>query len=165
MKFGWKYKTGALALSVAMLSMSATAQVAVKGQSGVITPPINVAPATTKNKCHGPGCHMQDGSAVTESAKNKTGTIPVENDVANPATERGIKDPGVRSCGNCGLTGKEAAPPPVDDGAAPPSAEWETGQIRDKGKPQRPPATERRAHSGPGGTPPSTAKKGAKPAG
>lgn len=163
-----------------MLSMSATAQVATKGKSGVMPPPIDLAPATTKNKCHGPGCHMQDGSAVTESAKNKSGTIPVENDIANPATEKGIKDPAVKGCGSCGLTGKEASPPPVDDGAAPgseqrkfndqwsgapPSAEWETGQIRDKGKPQRPPATERRAHNGPGGTPPSTAKKGAKPAG
>jgi hypothetical protein len=122
MKFGWKYKTGALALSVAMLSMSATAQVAAKGKSSVIKPPINLAPATPKNKCHGPGCHMQDGSAVSESTENKSGTIPVENDIANPATERGhLCDPHP-SCKKV-VSERAAAPPPTDDAAAPPSAE------------------------------------------
>jgi hypothetical protein len=38
-------------------------------------------------------------------------------------TEKGIKDKGVSGCGNCGLTGREAAPPPADDGTAPASVE------------------------------------------
>ncbi len=91
--------------------------------------------------------------------KGKSATIPVEPPtVESPATEKGIKDNAVKGCGNCGVTGREAAPPPVDDGAAPaPSVDIETGQKLDK--PQWPynKATERRAHNGPGGTPPTGA--------
>jgi hypothetical protein len=53
-------------------------------------------------------------------------------------TERGIKDPAIKSCGNCGLTGRQAAAPATGDGAAPPSAKVPVkgGQILEK--PPRP---------------------------
>jgi hypothetical protein len=73
---------------------------------------------------------------VLQSVDNKSGTIPVE-DIADPANEKGIKDNGVKGCGNCGLTGREAAPPatggPGD--TPPPSADYGVdGQIIDRGR-------------------------------
>ncbi len=80
---------------------------------------------------------IKDKPIAPSVEKGKSATIPVEPPtVEGPATEKGIKDKGMTSCGNCGLTGREAAPPPVDDGAAPPSAEKiETGQLLIKDKP------------------------------
>jgi hypothetical protein len=146
MTINWKHKTGVLALSVAMLSVSAGAQVAPAGKP--VKAPVEevVQPA--------PSVDVETGQLLDKGPRRP------------PSVERGIKDPGVKSCGSCGMTGKEAAPPPVDDAAAPPSAEWEDpngGQHFYKGckwprKCNK--ATERRAHDGPGGTPPSTTKKG-----
>lgn len=106
MNFNWKHKAGALALSAALLSVTATGPAEAKGKSGVIKP---------------------------------------RDDVAPPSAEKGIKDKGMTSCGNCGLTGKEAAPPPVDDGAAPaPSVDIETGQLLIKDKPNPPSAAKKK---------------------
>ena len=88
------------------------------------------------------------------AARNKSGTIK-----PNPptATERGIRDNGVKSHSGGMVSTREAAPPAVADPAPPPPAvDIETGQLLIKDKPTA--ATERRAHSGPGGTPPATAK-------
>ncbi len=87
-------------------------------------------------------------------AKGKSGVIKPRDDVAPPSAEKGIKDQAVKGCGNCGVTGRVAAPPAVADPAPPPpSVDIETGQLLIKDKP----VAARRAHSGPGGTPPSTA--------
>ena len=158
MNFNWKHGAGALALSVAMLSMSATAQVApagrpVKAPAEVVQPAPSVDVET--------GQMLDKGPRWPKIVEKTSDTPPPVDDAAAPNTERGIRDNAIKSCGSCGVTGKAAAPPPVDDGAAPPSADWEDpkgGQHFDKGKPKPPSATERRAHNGPGGTPPSTAK-------
>ena len=154
MNFNWKHGAGALALSVAMLSMSATAQVAPAGKP--VKPPAEVvqpAPSVDVET----GQLLDKGPRWPKVVEKTSDTPPPVDDAAAPNTEKGIKDPGVKGCGNCGLTGKEAAPPPVDDGAAPaPSVDIETGQLLIKDRPKL--VTERRAHSGPGGTPPSTAK-------
>jgi hypothetical protein len=157
MKLNWKHTAGAFALSVAMLGMAATGPVTAKGKSGTIPPPPVEAAASVE--------------------KGKSGTIkmdPVQGE-APPSAEKGIKDPAIKSCGSCGVTGREAAPPPVDDAAAPGSEQrkfndqWSGAPPSvEKGKsgtiPIEPPTagaqTERRAHEGPGGTPPSTVKKG-----
>lgn len=77
------------------------------------------------------------------AARNKSDKIKDNGNIAEPGADKGIKDPGVKSCGNCGLTGREAAPPPVDDGATPPSVDIETGQMLDKGPRHKPHVTER----------------------
>lgn len=98
MKFNWKHSAGAFALSVAMLASTG-------GQA---------APVETGQLL------IKDKPIPTSVEKGKSATIPVELPTVDaPSTERGIKDPGVRSCGSCGATGREAAPPPVDDDAAP----------------------------------------------
>ncbi len=139
MNVNWKHSAGALALSVAMLAST--------GGQMVAAAPVETGQLLIKDK-----------PKLQSVEKGKSATIPVELPTIDaPATERGIKDQAVKGCGNCGLTGREAAPPPVDDGAAPaPSVDIETGQLLIKDKPTA--ATERRAHNGPGGTPPSTAK-------
>lgn len=68
------------------------------------------------------------------------------------ATEKGIKDNAVKGCGNCGVTGRAAAPPPGGTPTPPGATDIETGQIRIKDKPTG--ATERQANSGTGGGPP-----------
>ncbi len=93
------------------------------------------------------------------AAKGKSGVIRPRDDVAPPSAEKGIKDNAVKGCSGCGMTGRVAAPPAVADPAPPPpSVDFETGQLLIKTPIKPVPA--RRAHSGPGGTPPSTAKGG-----
>lgn len=79
--------------------------------------------------------HASAQSAPSGAARGKSATIPPppSDDVA--PTERGIKDPGVKSCGSCGMTGREAAPPPIVVGAAP-SAE-RTGRPKERDDPAR----------------------------
>lgn len=134
MKFNWKHSAGAFALSVALLASTGGQMVEAK--------PIETGQLLIKDR------------PKISAEKGKSDTI---KDNPPTATERGIKDVGVKSCNGCGMTGKVAAPPPVDDAAAPaPSVDIETGQLLIKDKPTA--ATERRAHNGPGGTPPSAAK-------
>ena len=164
MKINWKQTAGALALSAMTLGVTGGDMAMAKGKSGTIK--------------------------VDPVAKGKSGTIPPPTDNVAP-TEKGIKDQGVKSCGSCGLTGREAAQSPVKDGATdgekrkfndqwsgsanatdivnppvrgsvgsgPAATSVEKG-IKDKAVGQGGvlTATERRAHNGPGGTPPSTAK-------
>ena len=154
MNFNWKHGAGALALSVAMLSMSATAQVAPAGKP--VKPPAEVvqpAPSVDVET----GQMLDKGPRWPKVVEKTSDTPPPVDDAAAPNTERGIKDQAVKGCGNCGVTGKEAAPPPADYAAPAPSVDIETGQLLIKDRPV-PSATERRAHNGPGGTPPSTAK-------
>ena len=116
MNFNWKHGAGALALSVAMLSMSATAQVAPAGKP--VKPPAEVvqpAPSVDVET----GQMLDKGPRWPKIVEKTSDTPPPVDDAAAPNTEKGIKDKGMTSCGNCGLTGKVAAPPPVDDGAAP----------------------------------------------
>ena len=140
MKFDWKQALGSVALSAMALSMIGTDGAAAgKNKSDVIKP-----------------------NPDLPADKIETGQMLDKGKPRPPSVERGIKDNGVKSCSGCGMTGREAAPPATGDGATPaPSVDIETGQMLDKG-PRWPnnKATERRAHSGPGGTPPSTAKKG-----
>lgn len=140
----WKHRIGATALAVALLAST----------GGFL----NEAKAVETGQ-------LLIKDKPRPAARNKSGTIK-----PNPptATEKGIKDPGVKGCGNCGLTGRVAAPPAAADPAPPPPAvDIETGQLLIKDKPTA--ATERRAHNGSGGTPPSNsaqalsiAKKGGK---
>ncbi len=110
---------GAFALSMAIVSMSANVPVAAKGKSDTIKPN---PPSVAKGKS------ATIPVELPTVDKGKSATIPVELPTVDaPATERGIKDVGVKSCNGCGMTGREAAPPPVDDGAAPNSAERSTG--------------------------------------
>ena len=159
MNFNWKHKTGVLALSVALLSVSAGAQVAPAGKP--VKPPAEVvqpAPSVDVET----GQMLDKGPRWPKIVEKTSDTPPPVDDAAAPgSTERGIKDNCIPwpSCQKRGapVTEIEAAPPPVDDGAAPaPSVDIETGQLLIKDKPKA--ATERRAHNGPGGTPPSTAK-------
>jgi hypothetical protein len=60
MTFNWKHSAGAFALSVAMLSMSATAQVAITAKP--------VKPPAVEKRCMGPGCPGQDGTSVARNA-------------------------------------------------------------------------------------------------
>lgn len=70
---------------------------------------------------------------IAEAKPVETGQLLIKDRV-KPSVEKGIKDNGVKSCGSCGMTGKKAAPPAVDGGAAPaPSVDVETGQLLDKG--------------------------------
>jgi hypothetical protein len=131
-----------------------------KGKTGWMTPPMD---STVFDPCKNPRpnvqCDPRQGGSSAE--RNKSGTIktdPVQGE-APPSAEKGIKDPAVKSCGSCGMTGREAAPPatgaPGD--TPPPAVDYEK-----KGKGQHmerpnPPLTERRAHNGPGGTPPPSA--------
>ena len=134
MMLNWNHRIGATALAVALLAST----------GGFL----NEAKAVETGQ-------LLIKDKPRPAARNKSGTIQ-----PNPptATEKGIKDPGVKSCGSCGLTaGRVAAPPAVADPAPPPpSVDIETGQLLIKDKPTA--ATERRAHNGPGGTPPATAK-------
>ncbi len=155
MKVVWKEILASVALSAVALSMIGTDGAAARNKSSKMepSPPEKVKPVSD-----------QPVDAPAEKGKSDTiKTDPVQGE-APPSTEKGIKDQGVKSCSGCGMTGKEAVPPPVDDAATPPSAEYGVdGQILDRGCRGRPncsSATERRAHDGPGGTPPSTAKKG-----
>ena len=154
MKFNWKHSAGAFALSVAMLAST--------GGQTIAAAPVETGQLLIKDKPKPPSVEKGKSDTIKPNPpsveKGKSATIPVELPTVDaPATEKGIRDNGVKGCGNCGLTGKEAAPPPVDDGAAPaPSVDIETGQLLIKDKPTA--ATERRAHNGSGGTPPSTAK-------
>jgi hypothetical protein len=127
-----KHSAGALALSVAMLSMSAGAQVAPAGKP--VKPPAEVVqPAPSVDVETG---QIRDKGRPRPPAVEKTSdTPPPVDDAAAPNTERGIKDNGVKSCGSCGLTsGKVAAPPPVDDAAAPGSATARPGRPKVKVK-------------------------------
>jgi hypothetical protein len=129
MKLNWKHSAGAFALSVAMLGMSATGTVDAKGKSGVLKPPVDKVKVP--------------GDRTPPSAENKSGTMQA-GDIADPAAEKGIKDQAVKGCGNCGVTGREAAPPPVDDAAAPPSVDYEEkGKGQHMEKPPRDHGTER----------------------
>jgi hypothetical protein len=151
MKVVWKEILASVALSAVALSMIGTDGAAARNKSAKMEPP-----PIEKVKPVG------DQPVDAPVERGKSGTIktdPVQGE-APPSVERGIRDNGVKSCSGCGMTGREAAPPPVDDGAAPPSAEKvETGQLLDRcrGRPHCSGVTERRAHDGPGGTPPSTA--------
>ena len=145
MKIFMKHSAGALALSVAMLSMSAAAQVAPAGKP--VKPPAEVVqPAPSADWETG---QIRDkGKPMLPSAQKTLDTPPPVDDAAAPgSTEKGIKDNAVKGCGNCGLTGREAAPPPVDDAAAPDDAsarKIETGQLLIKDKPKPPSAAKRK---------------------
>lgn len=211
MTFNWKHSAGAFALSVALLAPVGGQMVeakpvetgqllikdrpkisAEKGKSATIPPPTDdVAP--TEKGIKDPGVKSCNGCGMT----GRQAAPPAVDDGAAPSTEKGIKDNAVKGAGNI-PPNRVAAPPPIDDGAAPPSTEYgvdrqilekpprETmrsaatgpsggagvdtppsaeygvdGQIIDRGR-DRPRVAERRAHNGPGGTPPSTAKKGGK---
>lgn len=139
MRFNWKQALGSVALSAMALGMiGVDVAEAKKGQKNDVIKP---NPDT--------------------AAEIETGQMLDKGKPRPPSVEKGIKDPGVKSCNGCGMTGREAAPPATGEGTAPaPSVDIETGQMLDKGPRWKPSATERRANSGPGGTPPSTAKKG-----
>lgn len=69
--------------------------------------------------------------------KGKSATIPLDPPtVESPATERGIRDNGVKSCSGCGMTGRVAAPPATGGpGDTPPSVDFGVdGQILDRGR-------------------------------
>ncbi|MFV8354194.1 hypothetical protein [Flavobacterium sp. XS2P14] len=96
-------------------AQTAPAQQTAKNKSSVVVPnptQLSVNPAKTpppvqdwKNKRN---IHQYPGGghAVTDG---KSGTIPIE-DVPQPQqTVKGIKDPAVKSCGSCGMTGKAKA--------------------------------------------------------
>ena len=130
MTFNWKQALGSVALSAMALSMIGTGGAVAQTKPDTVKP----NPPTAE--------------------KIETGQLLIKDKPRPPAVEKGIKDQGVKSCNGCGMTGKEAAPPPVDDAAAPPSAEKiETGQLLIKDRPKL--VNERRANSGPGGTPPA----------
>ena len=115
MTFNWKQALGSVALSAMALSMIGTGGAVAQTKPDTVKP----NPPTAE--------------------KIETGQLLIKDKPRPPAVEKGIKDQGVKSCNGCGMTGKEAAPPPVDDAAAPPSAEKiETGQllIRDKDMPK-----------------------------
>ncbi len=152
MTFNWRHSAGAFALSVALLASTGGQMVEAK--------PVETGQLLIKDR---PKISAEKGKSDTIKPdlpsvdKGKSATIPPPTDDVAP-TERGIKDNGVKGCTGCGITGREAAPPPVDDGAAPPSVDYEEkGKGQHMEKPGRP-LTERRAHNGPGGTSPSTAK-------
>jgi hypothetical protein len=93
------------------------------------------------------------------NAKGKSGTIPQPPCCDANATQPSAVEQSMRN-----KSGKldpppadRVAQPPVEGGATPPSADYGVdGQILEK--PPRPHGvTERRAHSGPGGTPPASA--------
>ena len=120
MRLNCKQILGSVALSAMALSISATAQVAATAKPA--KPPVE-APAQ-----HAPSAEKIDLGQQFDRGNRPT---------PPPSVEKGIKDQGVKGCGNCGLTGRVAAPPPVDDGAAPaPSVDYEDpkgGQHFDRG--------------------------------
>ena len=171
MTFDWKQALGSVALSAVALGMVGTDGAVAQNKPQTVKP----NPPTAE--------------------KIETGQMLDKGPRRPPSVEKGIKDNGVKSCGSCGLTGREAAPPATGDGATPtpsvdietgqmldkgprwkpipsareaappatgdgtpPSTDIEQGQMLDKGPRWKPSATERRAHNGPGGTPPATAK-------
>jgi hypothetical protein len=66
--------------------------------STVLSPVLFMAPASAQ-------------STPSNTARGKSGTIPVQ-DATNATMAKGIKDKGMTSCDNCGLTGRAAAPTP-----------------------------------------------------
>jgi hypothetical protein len=156
MKNSIKQTLGAAALTAMALSVIGTGGVMAKGgKSAKMEPP---PPSAERNKsskmepptdstvfdpCKNPRpnvqCDPRQGGSSAE--RNKSGTIktdPVQGE-APPSAEKGIKDNAIKSCGNCGLTGRVAAPPatggPGD--TPPPSADYESpggGQHLDKGR-------------------------------
>jgi hypothetical protein len=136
MKIVWKQALGSVALSAMAISLIGTDGAAARNKSSKMEPPPPAA------------------------EKVETGQILIRDRPNRPSVEKGIKDPGHK----ISEITAEAAPPPVDDGATPPSAEYELkggGQHLEK-PPRDNPSIERRAHNGPGGTPPSSAAKGGK---
>jgi hypothetical protein len=91
------------------------------------------------------------------SARNKSATMPQPPCCDANATQQSAVEQSMRN-----KSGKidpppvdRVAQPPVEGGATPPSAEYGVDrQILEK-PPRDPAVTERRAHSGPGGTPPT----------
>ena len=147
MNFDWKHKTAVLALSAAMLSVSAGAQVAPAAKP--VKPPVEVvhpAPSVDVET----GQLLDKGPRWPHKVERTSGTPPTVNDAAAPpSAEKGIKDPGVKSCGSCGLTGRQAAPPPVDCGAAPSAAKTGRPKERDDA-PRNTSATQRPVRPGQG---------------
>ncbi len=180
MTLNCNYRAGAFALSFALLASTGSYVEEAKA--------VETGELLIRSNCR------NDPSLCVKIDKAKPVDPPAKPTPAQ--TERGIRDNGVKSHSGGMTSGRVATPPPVDDGATPPSAEYgvdrqilekpprETmrsaatgpgggagvdtppsadygvdGQIIDRGR-DRPRVTERRAHSGPGGTPPSTAKGG-----
>ncbi len=118
MAYSWKHTVGAFALSAAMLASSSSGIVeAKKGQKNDKIKDNGESVITDPCKRPGTQCDPRQGGSSAEKKGQKNDKIP--DDPPEAATEKGIKDKGMTSCGNCGLTGREAAPPPVDDASAP----------------------------------------------
>lgn len=173
MKFDWKQALGSVALSAMALSMIGTDGAAAgKNKSDVIKPnpdlpadKIETGQMLDKGKPRPPSVErgIKDNGVKSCSGCGMTGreaAPPATGDGATPAPSVDIEtgqmlDKGPRW--KPSVAAQEAAPPATGDGT-PPSTDIEQGQMLDKGPRWKPSATERRAHNGPGGTPPATAK-------
>jgi hypothetical protein len=174
MTINWKQTAGALMVSAMTLGVTGGDLAMAKGKSAVLkpTPPDDVTTTERGIKDNGvkscSGCGMTGRQAAPPATGD--GATPPSAEVEVKGGQILEKPPRPH------IMEREATPPPVDAAAAPPSAEkGKTGWIivtpdppmatdkagRPKERDDSPmdtSVTERRAHNGPGGTPPSTAK-------